>query len=99
MLSQETMTDSVSWELPRWLSGKASACKCGRPSSIPGLARLLEEGMASHSSILPGESHGQRSLAGCSPWGCRESDMTEASKQQLQQCVSELFLCAACLAE
>ena len=27
----------------------------------------LEEGMATHSSILPGESHGQRSLAGYSP--------------------------------
>ena len=32
--------------------------------------------MAAHSSIL-GESHGQRSLAGYSPWGCRESDTTE----------------------
>ena len=28
--------------------------------------------------FLPGESHGQRSLAGYSPWGCTESDMTEA---------------------
>ena len=27
--------------------------------------------------FLPGESHGQRSLVGYSPWGCRESDMTE----------------------
>ena len=27
--------------------------------------------------FLPGESHGQRSLVGCSPWGCEESDMTE----------------------
>ena len=27
--------------------------------------------------FLPGESHGQRSLAGYSPWCCRESDMTE----------------------
>ena len=26
---------------------------------------------------LPVESHGQRSLAGCSPWGHKESDMTE----------------------
>ena len=26
---------------------------------------------------FPGESHGQRSLAGYSPWGCKESDMTE----------------------
>ena len=27
--------------------------------------------------ILPGKSHGQRSLVGCSPWGQEESDMTE----------------------
>ena len=27
--------------------------------------------------FLPGKFHGQRSLAGYSPWGCKESDMTE----------------------
>ena len=27
--------------------------------------------------LLPGKSHGQRSLVGCSPWGCEESDPTE----------------------
>ena len=27
--------------------------------------------------FLPGESHGQRSLAGYSPWGRKESDTTE----------------------
>ena len=27
--------------------------------------------------FLPGKSHGWRSLVGCSPWGCEESDMTE----------------------
>ena len=27
--------------------------------------------------FLPGESHGQRSLAGYSSWGCKKSDMTE----------------------
>ena len=32
--------------------------------------------------FLPGESHGQRSLAGCSPWGCKESDTPE----QLSMC-------------
>ena len=37
----------------------------------------LEEGMAAHSSGLPGESHGQRSLEGYSPWGRKESDTTE----------------------
>ena len=27
--------------------------------------------------LLPGKSHGQRSLVGCHPWGLKESDMTE----------------------
>ena len=27
--------------------------------------------------LLPGKSHGWRSLVGCSPWGCKESDTTE----------------------
>ena len=27
--------------------------------------------------FLPGESHGQRSLVGCSPWGCKELDTAE----------------------
>ena len=27
--------------------------------------------------FLPGESHEWRSLVGYSPWGCKESDMTE----------------------
>ena len=27
--------------------------------------------------FLPRELHGERSLAGYSPWGCKESDMTE----------------------
>ena len=34
-------------------------------------------------AFSPGESHGQRSLAGYSPWVCKESDMT---KQQQGQC-------------
>ena len=27
--------------------------------------------------FLPGKFHGQRSLAGYSPWGCKESDATK----------------------
>ena len=36
----------------------------------------LEEGMATHYSCLE-NSHGQRSLAGYSPWGHKEPDTTE----------------------
>ena len=35
--------------------------------------------------FLPGEFHGQRSLVGYSPWGCKELDTTEATQQQQQQ--------------
>ena len=31
----------------------------------------------SHSSTLPGKPYGWRSLVGCSPWGCEESDTIE----------------------
>ena len=36
-------------------------------------------GLIRHVEVLrmPGESHGQRSLVGYSPWGCKESDGTE----------------------
>ena len=34
---------------------------------IPGRENPLEEGMATHSGILPGESDGQRNLVGYSP--------------------------------
>ena len=37
----------------------------------------LEKEMAIHSSILAGKLHGQRSLAGYSPRGGKESDTTE----------------------
>ena len=35
--------------------------------------------------FLPEESHGRRSLVGCSPWGRTESDTAEATQQQQQQ--------------
>ena len=37
----------------------------------------LEEKMQPTPLLLPGESHGQRSLAGYSTWGHKKSDMTE----------------------
>ena len=39
----------------------------------------LEEGMATHFSILAGESHAQRSLTGYSLWGHKELDTTEVT--------------------
>ena len=42
----------------------------------------LEEEMVTHSRFLPGKFHGQRSLAGYSLWGHKESDMTEHACMQ-----------------
>ena len=48
---------------PGGTSGEEPACASGglrNAGSIPGWEDLLEEGRASRSSILAGESHGQR---------------------------------------
>ena len=37
--------------------------------------------------FLPGKSHGQRSLVGCSPWGHKESDRTDRA-------CTHLFICS-----
>ena len=73
---------------PGGSNGKESACNAGDLGSIPGLRRSLGEG---HDNPLqyscPENPHGQRSLAGYSPWGHQESDRTErlstAQKQDL----------------
>ena len=66
---------------PGGASGKESPCQCRvekRHGSIPGLGRSPGEGNGNLLApvFLPGESHGQRNLAGYSPWGRR--DRTEA---------------------
>ena len=63
---------------------KESACRAGdagNMSSIPGLGRSPWKGACQPTPVfLPAESHGQRSLAGCSPRGRKELDMTEATE-------------------
>ena len=44
----------------------------------------LEEGTATHSSILAGKFQGHRSLEGYNPWGLKESDMTEQLSMHIQ---------------
>ena len=60
------------------IDGKESACNSGDLGSILGLGRSPEEdnGNPLQNSCLE-NLHGQRSLAGYSPWGHKESDTTE----------------------
>ena len=50
--------------------------------------------MATHSIILAGKSHGQRSLVVYSPWGHKELDTTEIlsnnKQQQTSSCTAKL---------
>ena len=56
----------------------ASACNEGDLGSIPGLGSFLWRRKWQPTPVfLPRESHGQRSLVGYSPQGCKESDTTE----------------------
>ena len=55
-----------------------SARNAGDLGLIPGSGRAPGEGNGNplQAVLLPGESHGGRSLVGYSPWGRKESDMT-----------------------
>ena len=61
--------------LPRWHSGKESACKAGYSGLIPGLGRSPDEWQPIPVFLLE-KFHGQRSLVGYRPWDCKELDMT-----------------------
>ena len=51
-------------------------------SWVGGWEDPLEKEMATHSVFLPGEFHGQRSLEGYSPKGCKELDMIKGPSTQ-----------------
>ena len=58
--------------------GKEAACKAEDLRSIPGLGRAPGEGNGNPLQYSCLENpHGQRSLVGYSPWGCKELDITE----------------------
>ena len=70
--------------LPTRLSGKQAACQCKRRrrggfnlwvEKIPWRGKWQPTPV-----FLPGKFHEQRILAGYSPWGRKESDMTECTR-------------------
>ena len=63
---------------PGGSDSKQSSCSAGDLDLIPGLGRSTggRHGNPLQYSCLE-NPHGQRSLTGYSPWGCKESDMTE----------------------
>ena len=71
------------WGLPRWLIGKESAChrrRHGRHSFDHWVGKIPWRRKWQPTPVFsPGNSYGQRSLAGYSPWANKESGTTEHS--------------------
>ena len=69
------------WDFPNSTSGKESACqfrRCKRHEFNPWVRKILwNRKWQPIPVLLPGKSHGEKSPAGQSPWGCKESNMTE----------------------
>ena len=64
--------------LPGGSDGKESACQCSRPRFDSWVGKIpWRRKWQSTPAFLPGEFHEQRSLAGYSLWGHKESDTTE----------------------
>ena len=64
--------------LPRWLNSKESTCLCRRREFDPWVGKILWRRKRQPTPVfLSGQSHGQRSLAGYSPWGSGELDTNE----------------------
>ena len=80
--------------IPGGASGRDPTCQCGKTirdtSSVPRSGRSLRGRTWQPTPVfLPGESHGQRSLAGYSPWGHRESDTAKATRHGIYKCLEE----------
>ena len=64
--------------LNQWLSGKSICLQCRSCHFDPCVGKIPWRRKWQPTPVFFLEkSHGQRSLAGYRPWGCKESDMTE----------------------
>ena len=68
-----TYMQSTSCKMPGQMKHKLKSRLAGEISII----RYADDTTLMAESETPGVSDGQGSLACCSPWGCKESDMTE----------------------
>ena len=64
--------------VPCWLRWERTGLQCRRPRFKPCVGKIpWRRKWQPTPVVLPGEFHGQRSLAGYSPWGHKEQDTTE----------------------
>ena len=81
-------------------SGKESSCqcrRCKRHGFDPWVGKIpWRRARQPTPVLLPGKSHGQRSLAGYSPWGHKELDTTKVT-EHTRACIliADLLFCMA----
>ena len=67
----------MNWDFPGAPGVKNLPANVGDVGFVPGLGIKISCQWHPTPVLLPGKSHGRRSLVGCSPWGHEELDMTE----------------------
>ena len=71
--------------LPSWLSGKESTCQCRRRGFDPWVRKIPWDKKWQRTPLfLPWQSHGQKRLAGYSPWHHKRVRHNWVTKQQKQ---------------
>ena len=80
LLQHRSLKASILWHSDFMVQlSHSNMTKYKRPGLVRSLGQEdpLQKGMATHSSILAWKFHGQRRLAGYTPWGLKELDMAE----------------------
>ena len=81
----------MSWGLLWWLRQERLCLQCERPGFDPWVSKILWRRYFQHTSIfLPGESHGQRSLAGYNLWGRKSVGHDLVTKNNGLNCIRTL---------
>ena len=71
-------TEEIACKCQTWLRQSSVCLRCRRPRFDPWVWKIpWRRKWQSALVLLPGKSHGQRSLVGYSPWGRKELDTTE----------------------
>ena len=87
---------SLSSFIPRWHSDKEFACQCRRHGFNPWVGKIpCRKKWEPTSVFLSGKLHGQSRLAGCSPCGVADSDMTENTHVHIFTLIKRFFSSAS----
>ena len=79
---------SRGYRFPWWVSGKELTCQCNRHGFDPWVRKIPWRRKWQPTPVFfPGKFHGQRSLAGYSPWGLKRIRYNLVTKQQQLGCM------------